>query len=87
MPLIQVIAERFEVEQLVGSGGMGEVFRGRDRLTGGVVAVKLLHASSRETEKTLVSIKEERASFFSEREEMLAKVQAGLTKAKSAEIQ
>ena len=39
------------------------------------------------SEKTLVSIKEERASFFSEREEMLAKIQAGLTKAKSAEIQ
>ncbi|MCM2305083.1 MAG: hypothetical protein NDJ72_10300, partial [Elusimicrobia bacterium] len=39
------------------------------------------------SEKTLVSIKEERASFFSEREEMLAKIQAGLTKAKAAEIQ
>jgi phage shock protein A len=39
------------------------------------------------SEKTLVSIKEERASFFSEREEMLAKIQAGLTKSKSAEIQ
>ncbi len=39
------------------------------------------------SEKTLVSIKEERASFFSEREEMLAKIQSGLTKAKSAEIQ
>ncbi|MDP3542685.1 MAG: hypothetical protein Q8T11_09500 [Elusimicrobiota bacterium] len=39
------------------------------------------------SEKTLISIKEERASFFSEREEMLAKIQAGLTKSKSAEIQ
>ncbi len=39
------------------------------------------------SEKTLVSIKEERVSFFSEREEMLAKIQAGLTKSKSAEIQ
>ncbi|UPT73755.1 MAG: hypothetical protein M0D55_18200 [Elusimicrobiota bacterium] len=38
-------------------------------------------------EKTLESIKEERARFFSEREEMLAKIQAGLTKSKSAEIQ
>ena len=51
MPLLQVIAERFEVEQLVGSGGMGEVFRGRDRLTGGAVAVKLLHGSSRDADR------------------------------------
>ena len=51
MPLLQVIADRFEVEQLVGSGGMGEVFRARDRLTGGSVAVKVLHASSRDTER------------------------------------
>jgi serine/threonine protein kinase/tetratricopeptide (TPR) repeat protein len=51
VPLNLVIADRFEVEQLVGSGGMGEVFRARDRLTGGAVAVKLLHASSRDTER------------------------------------
>jgi serine/threonine protein kinase len=47
----QVIADRFELEALVGSGGMGEVFRARDRLTGGTVAVKVLHASSRDTER------------------------------------
>ena len=47
----QVIADRFEIEQLVGSGGMGEVFRARDRLTGGLVAIKVLHASSRDTER------------------------------------
>src|SRR4051812_49055406 len=45
------MSERFELEQLVGSGGMGEVFRARDRLTGGAVAVKVLHASSRDTER------------------------------------
>jgi tetratricopeptide (TPR) repeat protein len=50
VPLNQVIADRFDLEQLVGSGGMGEVFRARDRLTGGAVAVKLLH-SSRDTER------------------------------------
>jgi eukaryotic-like serine/threonine-protein kinase len=38
-----VIAERFEIEHLVGTGGMGEVFRAKDRLTGGPVAIKLLH--------------------------------------------
>jgi phage shock protein A len=36
--------------------------------------------------KTLDGIKEERARFFAEREEMLAKINAGLTKAKAAEI-
>ncbi len=38
-----VIADRFEIEHLVGTGGMGEVFRAKDRLTGGPVAIKLLH--------------------------------------------
>jgi tetratricopeptide (TPR) repeat protein len=38
----QVIADRFEIERLVGSGGMGSVYRARDRLTGGPVAIKLL---------------------------------------------
>lgn len=41
----QVIGERFEIERLVGTGGMGEVFRARDRLTGGLVAVKVLFGS------------------------------------------
>ncbi len=40
----QIIAERFEIERLVGSGGMGSVYRARDRLTGGLVAVKVLIA-------------------------------------------
>jgi serine/threonine protein kinase/tetratricopeptide (TPR) repeat protein len=43
--LPQVIADRFEIEALVGSGGMGDVFRAHDRLTGGRVAIKVLHGS------------------------------------------
>jgi hypothetical protein len=35
--------ERFDVEALVGSGGMGMVFRGRDRVDGQAVALKVLH--------------------------------------------
>ncbi|HEX8791463.1 MAG TPA: protein kinase [Polyangiaceae bacterium] len=38
----EVLANRFEVERLAGSGGMGTVYRARDRDTGEPVAVKLL---------------------------------------------
>ena len=38
-----VLDGRFEIEQRVGSGGMGEVFRARDRISGEAAAIKLLH--------------------------------------------
>jgi tetratricopeptide (TPR) repeat protein len=41
-----VIAGRFEVQEQVGSGGMGAVFRARDRDTGHDVAVKVVHGSA-----------------------------------------
>lgn len=34
---------RFEIDRLAGSGGMGTVYRARDRYTGEIVALKLLH--------------------------------------------
>jgi tetratricopeptide (TPR) repeat protein len=37
-----VVADRFEIEELAGSGAMGSVFRTRDRLTGERVALKTL---------------------------------------------
>ncbi len=43
--VLQLVDSRFEIERLVGSGGMGEVFRARDRVSGGLVAVKVLYAS------------------------------------------
>jgi tetratricopeptide (TPR) repeat protein len=50
--MIRTIADRFVLERLVGSGGMGEVFSATDRLSGGRVAVKVLHGSlGRETER------------------------------------
>ncbi len=36
------LSDRWQLEQAIGSGGMGEVFRARDRISGEVVAVKVL---------------------------------------------
>ncbi len=38
------IAGRFEIDHLAGAGGMAEVYRAWDRMTGEAVAVKVLHA-------------------------------------------
>ncbi len=37
-----VVGDRFEIERAVSAGGMGMVYRARDRLRGGAVAVKVL---------------------------------------------
>jgi serine/threonine-protein kinase len=39
----EVVAERYELEELVGTGGMSSVFRARDRLLERPVALKILH--------------------------------------------
>ncbi len=38
-----VIGDRFELERAAGAGGMGAVYRARDRASGKLVALKLLH--------------------------------------------
>jgi len=38
-----VIDERFVVEHLAGAGGMGQVYRARDRRSGGLVALKVMY--------------------------------------------
>ncbi|MFO0762131.1 MAG: protein kinase [Byssovorax sp.] len=40
-----IVAERFEIERLAGSGGMASVYRARDLRTGEVVALKLTHGA------------------------------------------
>jgi tetratricopeptide (TPR) repeat protein len=42
----KLFAERFELVGLAGSGGMGSVYRARDRQTGSDVALKILHGSA-----------------------------------------
>jgi len=41
-----VLADRFELGGLIGAGGMGEVYRARDRVSSGPVAVKIVQVSS-----------------------------------------
>src|SRR5580765_1889587 len=38
-----VLSDRYELEELVGSGGMSSVYRGRDRVLDRPVALKVLH--------------------------------------------
>ena len=38
-----LFASRFEIDRVAGAGGMGTVYRARDRLSGDFVALKLLH--------------------------------------------
>ena len=38
--------DRFEIEREIGAGGMGRVFRARDRVSGEAVAIKVLSGAS-----------------------------------------
>src|SRR5689334_14278762 len=44
MKLGELVGEslRFEIEAKIGTGGMGEVFRARDRVSGEPVAIKII---------------------------------------------
>jgi tetratricopeptide (TPR) repeat protein len=47
-----VVAGRFEIAELAGAGGVGRVYRARDRASGGAVALKILaHDAERHRER------------------------------------
>ncbi|WP_437521141.1 protein kinase [Sorangium sp. So ce726] len=46
MRALDVVEDRFEIERLAGSGGMGDVYRARDRRSGEAVALKVLQSAS-----------------------------------------
>ncbi len=43
-----MVDERFRIEERIGAGGMGVVYRAHDQLTGGPVAIKVIHANTAE---------------------------------------
>jgi eukaryotic-like serine/threonine-protein kinase len=47
----EVVAERYELEELVGTGGMSSVYKARDRLLERFVALKILHQRYTEDEE------------------------------------
>jgi eukaryotic-like serine/threonine-protein kinase len=52
LPEFSQPSDRFSIEARVGSGGMGDIFRGIDRETGQQVAVKLLRQTASPHERT-----------------------------------
>ncbi|WP_437521775.1 AAA family ATPase [Sorangium sp. So ce726] len=46
MHALDLVEDRFEVERLAASGGMGDVYRARDRLSGEAIALKVLQGTS-----------------------------------------
>jgi eukaryotic-like serine/threonine-protein kinase len=55
----EVIAGRYELEELVGTGGMSSVYRAKDRLLERNVALKILHDSFRADEHTVERFRRE----------------------------
>jgi serine/threonine-protein kinase len=55
----EVLSDRYEVEELVGTGGMSSVFRAHDRLLDRKVALKVLHQQYSEDEEYIERFRRE----------------------------
>ena len=55
----EVLSDRYEVEELVGTGGMSSVFRAHDRLLDRKVALKVLHQHYSEDEEYIERFRRE----------------------------
>jgi hypothetical protein len=58
----EVLADRYELEELVGTGGMSSVFRAHDRLLDRKVALKVLHEQYTEDDEYVARFKHEARS-------------------------
>src|SRR5881628_3928861 len=58
----EVVADRYELEELVGTGGMSSVFRAHDRMLDRKVALKVLHEQYTEDEEYVERFRREARS-------------------------
>ena len=61
----EILAERYELEELVGTGGMSSVFRAHDKLLDRKVALKVLHQQYGEDEEYVERFRREARSVAS----------------------
>ncbi|HWO22583.1 MAG TPA: protein kinase [Kofleriaceae bacterium] len=64
MQVSDLVSERFDIEQPIAAGGMGQVFRARDRASGAPVAVKVISSDGTDA----------RSARFAREVELLAKL-------------
>lgn len=71
-----VIAGKYRIESLIGSGGMANVYKAYDEQEGRTVAIKMLKAEHREDTEFLRRFEREASSFASLSEEFTSFISA-----------